>query len=222
MRARFALPLLVLALTATGLTASSAHAQVVIQGQVTYGTQQQYPQQQQKYPQQQQYPQQQYVQQDANSYTSSTYVQQPVGQPQPIRYIHRSASIPALIVPGVVLLVGGYLTQAIGAPTLAAEGRGLSSDRLGHAYRPVPGPWHPEGTYDDVSSRLESGEAHFSWVTGVVQAVGLVLLVVGLTVREEWDEPVYALSDAPDAPRLAFDVTPLQGGGYASLTLQHF
>lgn len=212
--------LTVLFALATVASTATAHAQVVVQGQVTVGPsptyQQGYPQQ--TYPQQG-YPEQTYGQ-DPNTYTTSTYVQQPVGQPQPVRYVHRSASIPALFVPGIILLAGGYLTQAVGAPMLYDGG--LSSDWLGFAYIPILGPWLQMGTYDDVGTWLERGPAHFSWITGVAQALGLALLVVGLTVREEWDEPVYALSDAPDAPRLSFDVTPLQGGGYASLTLQHF
>lgn len=195
---------LALSLAVLGLSATQAHAQVVIQGQVTVG-QDPYVQQQP-----QGYGQGNYVQQaDPNAgYANTVYVAQPVGQPQPVRYIHRSSTIPALIVPGIVLLVGGYVTQAIGAPMI----EGFSSDQLGFAYIPILGPWLQLGAYSDLDAAMEDGRGHFSWITGVAQALGLVLMVVGLTVREEWDEPVYALTDDPMGPTLAFD------GSRATLT----
>ncbi len=187
------------------LAASSAEAQVVIQGQVTVT---QDPGYNQAYPQQQ-YPQQQYPQQgnyaqpaDPNGYATSVYVQ-PVGQPQPIRYIHRSQSIPGLLVPGILLLAGGYLAEAIGAPLLVDSWD--NSDQLGFAYIPILGPWLQLGAFNDLDFALETGIAYFPIVTGIAQTLGLILTVIGLTVREEWDEPVYALTDDPMGPTLAFD-----------------
>jgi hypothetical protein len=208
---------------ASGLATSPAAAQVVVQGQVTVQTQPTYGQPVTGQPVYGQpvYGQPTYADpQGGNAYTTSAYVQQPVGQPQPVRYVHRSAAIPALFVPGIILLAGGYLSQAVGAPIVALDHSGLSSDWLGYAYVPLLGPWLQMGTYSDVGVWMDRGPGHFSWVTGLAQGLGLVLLVVGLTVREEWDEPVYALTDAPDGPTFAFDATPLEGGGLASATLR--
>lgn len=179
-----------------------AEAQVVIQGQVTYtdpnaGYQQQGGGN--------------YVQQgDPNAYQQPTYAQpagytQPVTQPQPVRYVHRSASMPAIFVPGIILLAGGYVSQAIGAPMLIDSWE--SSDQLGFAYIPILGPWLQLGDFSDIGAAFDDGVGYFSVITGLAQAVGLVLTIVGLTVREEWDEPVYALTDDPSGPTLAFDGT---------------
>lgn len=189
------LPLVLAALVGIGaLGAAPAHAQVVIQGQVTYTD-----------PSYQQQGGTNYVQQqDPNAgYATSGYVQQPVGQPQPTRYVHRSASIPAIFVPGIILLAGGYVTEAIGAPMLVDSWE--SSDQLGYAYIPVLGPWIQLGTFSDVGEAFDDGIGYFSLIAGLAQTVGLVLTVVGLVVREEWDEPVYALTDDPSGPTLAFD-----------------
>lgn len=179
---------------------SRAQAQVIIQGEVTVGTDPGYAPQ---YPQQQQY-QGNYAQPaDPNGYP--VYVQQPVAvsQPQPIRYIHRSATIPGILVPGILLLVGGYLTEAIGAPLL--DGSWDSSDQLGFAYIPILGPWLQLGAFEDLDFAFERGIAYFPVIAGIAQTLGLILTVIGLTVREEWDEPVYALTDDPMGPTLAFD-----------------
>lgn len=183
-----------------------ADAQVVIQGQVTYtdpnaGYQQGGGN---------------YVQQgDPNAYQQPAYAQpagytQPVAQPQPVRYVHRSASIPAIFVPGIILLAGGYVAQAIGAPMLIDSWE--TSDQLGFAYIPILGPWLQLGGFEDVGGAFDQGIGYFSVITGLAQAVGLVLTIVGLTVREEWDEPVYALTDDPNGPTLAFD------GAHATLS----
>jgi hypothetical protein len=217
MRTNLSLVALCLAV-ASSLAAAPAAAQLVVQGQATVQTQPQ--------PYAQPYGQTVYAQpgygdpQSGHAYTSPSYVRQPVGQPQPVRYVRRSATIPAIFVPGIILLAGGYLSQAVGAPVVAMDHRGLDSDWLGFAYVPILGPWLQMGTYNDLGVWMDRGPGHFSWITGLAQGLGLVLLVVGLTVREEWDEPVYALTDAPDGPTLAFDATGLEGGAFGSATLR--
>lgn len=204
--------------------APSAHAQVVIQGQVTVGTQPTYGQPTYGQPTQPTYGQP-YAQPTQPTYDASPYVVQPTAAaPQPIRYVHRSAATPALFVPGIILLAGGYLTEVVGAPIFASDVySGVSSDWLGFAYIPLLGPWLQLTTYDDIGRAVDRGDGLFSILDGTAQAVGLVMLVLGLTIREEWDEPVYALGDAPDAPRLAFSASSAPGGGaYASVSLQHF
>jgi hypothetical protein len=179
---------------------AQSHAQVIIQGEVTVGTDPGYNQQ---YPQQQ-YPGNYAQPADPNGYP--VYVQQQpvaVSQPQPIRYIHRSATIPGILVPGILLLVGGYLTEAIGAPLL--DGSWDNPDQLGFAYIPILGPWLQLGAFDDLDFAFERGIAYFPVIAGIAQTLGLILTVIGLTVREEWDEPVYALTDDPMGPTLAFD-----------------
>lgn len=182
-----AVPALLLAL------ASSANAQVVVQGEVSVGAS----------PYVEQGPANTVQPVSPQAYGSpSPYVQQPVGQPQPVRYVHRSRIIPGLLIPGIVLLVGGYVTQAVGAPLFV---RSLTADQLGFAYIPILGPWVQLGLFRDLDFALRDGVAYFSIFTGIAQTLGLVLTILGATIREQWEEPVYALTDDPLGPSLAFD-----------------
>ena len=190
--------------------APAAEAQVVIQGQVTV-QQDPYaqPQYGQNYQQQGNYAQPG----DPNVvYQPSGYVEPVVVAqgPQPVRYIHRSALVPGILVPGILLLAGGFLTEVIGAPLLSDSWD--SSDQLGFAFIPILGPWLQLGGFSDLDRAFEDGIGYFPIVAGLAQALGLILTIVGLSVHDEWDEPVYALTDDPMGPTLAFD------GSQATLT----
>lgn len=183
---------------------SGAHAQVVIQGEVTYTDPNQ------SYPPNQQYGtdpnavQQTYAQ---PNYAEPSYAQpvyaQPAGPPQPVRYIHRSSTIAGILVPGVVLLAGGFVISAVGTPMIS----GWNSDQLGFAYIPILGPWLQLGAFRDLDAAFADGIGYFPVITGLAQALGLVLTIIGISVREEWDEPVYALTSDPNGPTLSFDGT---------------
>lgn len=193
---------LLFALFALVTLSSSAEAQVIIQGEVTVtdGTNQSYSQQ----------PQGNYVQQggyvDPNAaYPDSQYVQPVVTAqgPQPVRYIRRSSIIPGILVPGIILLAGGFLAEVIGGPALADSWE--NSDQLGYSFIPILGPWLQLGEFSDLEFAFEDGIGYFPIIAGLAQGLGLVMTIIGLTVREEWDEPVYALTDDPMGPTLAFD-----------------
>lgn len=204
----------VLAIVGSLAITPRAEAQVVIQGQVTV-QQDPYAQPQYGQPQygQPQYAQPQYGQPQGNYaqpgdpnvvYQPSGYVAPVVAQgPQPVRYIHRSALIPGILVPGILLLAGGFLAEVVGAPLLSDSWD--SSDQLGFAFIPILGPWLQLGRFSDLDRAFETGIAYFPIVAGLAQALGLIVTIIGLSVHDEWDEPVYALTDDPMGPTLTFD-----------------
>lgn len=176
------------------LAASPAHAQVVISGQVTSYTA------------------------PAGPTTSgpSSYV---AAEPAPTRYIHRSANIPALWVPGIILLGAGWVANVAGIGVLVAEEVGARIHDNWYLYGliPVLGPWLQ-------FAEEPNGLPEWSIVTGVVQLAGLVMFILGLTLQEEWDEPVYVLDENnPMSPRISFNLETAPGGGaIGTATLTHF
>lgn len=181
----FALALALL-LTGSAALTSRASAQVIIQGEVTVQSQTQ--------PQPYGYTQPQPVQ--PVGYGASPYVSTG-GSPPPARYIHRSQSIAALWVPGIIALGVGWLGGALIATGGWEQCSGYgcpSADWVGFQWIPVIGPWLALG--------LGSGRdwEPLSYVTGIVEDVGLLLFILGLAIHDEWDEPIYAFGDSPDAP----------------------
>ena len=182
-----------------------AEAQVVIQGQVsTYGQ-----------------PQPTYGQpgygQPQPQYGGSPYVAG--GSPQPVRYVTRSRSITALWVPGLIMtLVGwvgwsGLVGTSIWASCYGSSDPCPDAGWAGWNWIPIIGPWlslaqgYPGAGSNDYT--------WFSVIGGLLEDVGLIMFILGLTLREEWEEPVYALGDGPDAPTLSFRV----GAGNAAATI---
>jgi hypothetical protein len=176
-------------------TASTASAQVVIQGEVTV-------QQQQPYGYTQPAPQPTgYAQ--PQPYGASPYVATGAS-PQPTRYIHHSDPIGGLIVGGVIGLGGGFLFSLLSELILAGgysssgcSGYGCPDDTwYALTWIPVVGPWLGLGV---------GRGGDYEWVNyvgGILEDAGLILLILGLTIRDEWDEPLYAFGDGPDAPAL--------------------
>ncbi len=169
---------------------SVASAQVIIQGEVTVQQSQPYAQ-----PQPYGYAQPQPIQ---PAY-GPTYVQSGAS-PQPARYIHHSDSLSALWVPGIIALGVGWLGGALVATYAQSNCTSFSgcpnTDWAGFQWVPVIGPWLALG--------LGNGRdwEPLSYVTGIVEDVGLLLFILGLVIRDDWDEPVYAFGNGPDAPAL--------------------
>jgi hypothetical protein len=178
---------------------SGASAQVIIQGEVT------------AYPSQPQYgrtqPQPVYV---------SPYVQQ-TSTPPPQRYIHHSDSIRALWIPGILALGGGFLFSvfadlAVGQECSSFSSRGCpSTDWQLLTWIPVVGPWLGLGIGDP------GDYAWVNYVGGILQGAGLLMMILGLSIHDEWDEPLYAFDPSdPLAPTLSMDGGPT--GGNVTLT----
>lgn len=191
---RFAVPALALAAFFILCAESRAEAQVVISGQVTsYSTTAAPP----------------------ATGAPSGYVATG-GEPAPTRYVHRSASMPALWVPGMIALIGGWAINVFGLAY--AFQTNMSIEWYGYGVIPVIGTWLQFAAYGPQFPE-------WSIATGIIQDLGLVLLILGLTIREEWDEPVYTFNEEdPYSPTLAFGMGGVEGGGGATLTatLTHF
>ena len=170
-------------------------AQVIIQGEVTA-----YPAQRQPYGQPP--PQQSYV---------SPYVQQ-AATPPPQRYIHHSESLRALWVPGVLALGGGFLFSVFADVAVGRECNGGASGGCPDGvwslttWIPVVGPW----------IGLAAGEPRdYAWVNyvgGILEGAGLLMMIIGLAIQDEWDEPLYAFSPSdPLGATLRVDGGPTGG-----------
>jgi hypothetical protein len=190
------------ALLVTGAFAgpSQASAQVIIQGEVTA-----YPSQPQPYAQPYGQPQPQYA---------SPYVQQQAAPPPP-RYIHHSDSIRALWIPGMIALAGGFLFTVLADVGLVEEcgsfSRGCPDGTWSAlTWIPVVGPWLGLGLGN------AQDYAWVNYVGGILQDAGLLMMILGLAIHDEWDEPLYAFDPSdPLAPTLSMAAGPTGG----SLTL---
>jgi hypothetical protein len=119
-------------------------------------------------------------------------------------------------VPGVIGVAAGWVLGALIGYGMWSNcsGRGCpDADWMAYQWIPVIGPW--------LSVGLANGGDYtpFTYVTGILQDVGLILLILGIAIRDEWDEPVYAFGDGPDAPRLYLSGSPTTTGGAMSATL---
>lgn len=177
------------------LAAAPAHAQVVISGQVTS-----------------------YTAPTGTTTTapSSSYV---ATEPGATRYVHHSSNIPALWVPGLILLVGGYAFNVTGLSWYVAGQLGTSPNLDWYLYGLVPivGPFLQFGADSPQAEGL-------SIITGIAQVAGLVMTILGFAIQDEWDEPVYVFNEEdPYSPRLSFNLEGAPGGGaVGTATLTHF
>lgn len=175
--------------------AANAEAQVVISGQVTS-----------------------YTTPSGGTGTTggSAYVS---GEPTPTRYIHRSQNLPALYVPGIIAMVAGYAINVFGLSWYAESQIGGAPwiDYYLYGLIPIAGPWLQFASPGPNSYVM-------SIVTGILEAGGLILTILGLTITEEWDEPVYVFNEHdPMSPTLSFNVEGAPGGGaIGTATLSHF
>lgn len=187
---------------------STAHAQVVIQGQGqaggVYGQGTVYVQ-----------PGTQPVAVQPSPYTA---VAQPA-QPQPVRTIVHTSPTMALLVPGIIAFGAGWLIHGLGALSIQNDcsdylGTCPSDDWVGFSWIPLVGPWLAAGV-----SEYTGGYEWFNYLFGVIQGVGAVLTVLGLVIQQEWEEAIYAGIDLGEGRSLAFDVGGAGNGAQVDATL---
>lgn len=167
-------------------SASGASAQVVIQGEGQAGGV--YGQGSVYVAPQQQPPQQQVV-------VQSPYVATQQAQPQPVRTVVHRSTTNALLVPGVIALGAGWLIHGLGGLGIVGNCSSYGSDPcptdadtwVGLGWIPVVGPWLAYGLADENGT--------YSWFNilfGVIQDVGVILMVLGIAIQQEWEEAIYA------------------------------
>jgi hypothetical protein len=142
----------------------------------------------------------------------SPYVATQQAQPQPVRTIlHRSPTM-MLLIPGVIALGAGWLFSGLGTSSIAGECYydcpNPLGDWVGYSWIPIVGPWIAYGT-----TYTTAGYEWINFLTGIVQGAGVVMIVLGLVIQQEWEEAVYA--DLGNGVGISFDA----GLGGASATL---
>jgi hypothetical protein len=115
---------------------------------------------------------------------------------------------------GLGLFLAGWVLDIISVPIANSfHPRDNWTDSLAWGVLPFAGP----------VGQLTVGAPHpaLPITFGLMEIVGAVMFIVGLTSTHDAEVPVYAFGDPsnPETPRLAFNVTPSDGGGYASATL---
>ena len=104
-----------------------------------------------------------------------------------LEYKTEERSIPGLWIPGIVTT---GLTYLITIPV----GLGLNEGGA-FAFVPIVGPWLMMSV-DDEGTPL--------WIaSGLMQAAGLTMIILGVAITRDVKVPVYAMGDEPDAPLLA-------------------
>lgn len=131
-------------------------------------------------------------------------------QPQQPRYVERQEAITPLWVSGVVLLPVSYLLTA-----LCATAGGGPIDYIAWNWVPLIGPWFALGYEEEFLNSEEIGGAILG---GVLQASGLLLIILGVSIRQTVRVATYSLGDGERAPELAFGVSP----NGVNLSLTHF
>ncbi len=138
------------------------------------------------------------------------------GAPQPTRVVVHTQPTMGLVIAGVIAFGAGWLLHGLVATSLWQDCTGgfLSCPEdawMGTSWIPLAGPWIA-GFGTNYGNEVNFV---FNMLMGVVQAVGAVLLVLGLAIQQEWEEPVYALGEGDDAPQLSFQL----GAGNVGATL---
>ena len=84
-------------------------------------------------------------------------------------------------------------------------------------WAPVIGPWVAMGFANNED------EVIGSVLGGMLQAAGLTMFILGLTLQRTVRVAVYALDEADEqGPELSLDLLPAPGGGMLGATLTHF
>jgi hypothetical protein len=107
-----------------------------------------------------------------------------------------SEGILGLIIAGPIALGVAWLTTIAVTGAVAADKD--RSEATGYAAIPLVGPWVMMGSHLDTSDYRAP-----LVISGIVQTSGLIMLVLGLAIRHDVSDSVYAFSDAPDSPTLA-------------------
>ena len=129
----------------------------------------------------------------------------------------RSAPTMGLLIPGVVLFGLGWLPNVLSvAPEIAAlDGVRVHPDWAYVGMIPLIGPF--------IQLGFEDGYPLWSVISGAAQVAGLTLFILGLVIRDEWEEPAFVFdSHDPRSPRLSFSVEGAPGGAIGTLRLAHF
>lgn len=118
---------------------------------------------------------------------------------------------------GLGLFLAGWVLDIVGTAIFnaASDDRSGANEEDAQAWSllPIVGPL--------VQLGIEAPHPALPLTSGLLQISGLVLFVVGMTSNHDVEIPVYAWGDPHDAAtaRLGLDITPTNGGAYASLTL---
>lgn len=125
--------------------------------------------------------------------------------PQPrLVQIERSSSIKGLWLPGMIVLPVCWVLTWSSAMAAFPE-----SETADFAWIPVIGPWLMLGT------DLNGGEG-YAILSGVVQGVAALAIVLGLSIRRSWIEQRYVMEGPGGAPvQLSFGAAPTRDGGGA-------
>lgn len=126
------------------------------------------------------------------------------------RTVERQTSIKALYIPGIIVFAASYsLSAAFGALSNSGEYSAWSAV-------PLIGPWVALG-YASLDSEI--GGSVFG---GLMEAAGLVMFVLGLTLKRTVEVPVYS-ADPGDPLRgiLTVRSVPVPAGGGIGLALTH-
>lgn len=128
----------------------------------------------------------------------------PIGAPRARAVeVERSESIRALWLPGLIALPVAWLSTWTAASTY------FVGDALTYAWIPVIGPWLM------LTQDLNGYEAPVV-ISGIVQGAATLMIVLGLSLRRTYTATEYVL----EPPPITFDVAPMPGGGYGSVTLR--
>lgn len=137
----------------------------------------------------------------------------PNAEPQ-LTYVEESQSVPALWIPGVVLLpVSWIATWATATALIDPAWDGQQWEYYAYLWIPVVGPWLALGPANQDS------EYAGAIVGGVTQLAGLTLIILGVTLRQTARVSVYA-DEREGGVTLALTAGPAPGGGMLGLDLR--
>jgi hypothetical protein len=136
----------------------------------------------------------------------------PLAPPPPMQArqveVQHSSSIRALWLPGLIALPVTWVSTWLPASTT------LNEDAATYAWIPVIGPWLM------LTQDVLGNEAAVI-VSGVVQGVATICLVLGLSLRRTWTEIEYVVEPVRGVEaRISFDVRGVAGGGLALAQLR--
>ncbi|MDQ3035500.1 MAG: hypothetical protein M3Y87_24050 [Myxococcota bacterium] len=115
--------------------------------------------------------------------------------------VEHSASIRGLWLPGLIVLPVAWVT------TWTISSSAFEGDAATYAWIPVIGPWLM------LTQDLGGNDAGII-VSGVVQGLSALALVLGLSIKRTWTEQEYVIDPATGATaRVTFDAISLPGGG---------
>lgn len=120
--------------------------------------------------------------------------------------VERSASIRGLWLPGLIVLPVAWVT------TWTVSSSVFEGDAATYSWIPVLGPWLM------LTQDLNGAESGII-LSGVVQGVAALALVLGLTIRRTWTEYEYRPAGGGTA-RISLDALTLPGGGMVGARIE--